>query len=90
MEKDGHVFHLFVISTKNSEHLQKYLLENDIKTQVHYPMPPHLAECYRYLGYAKDSFPIAEKKAIEIVSLPIYNGMRKEEIEYVINIINNY
>ena len=55
---------------------------------IHYPIPPHLAESYARLGYAKGDFPITEGYADEIVSLPMYNGMTEEEIRYVIETIN--
>ena len=57
---------------------------------IHYPIPPHLAECYAYLGHARGSFPRAEQYADEVLSLPIFNGMRTDEIAYVIDTVNNY
>ena len=68
----------------------KYMEENDIGTMIHYPIPPHLSEAYGYLGYKKGDFPLAEAYSNEVVSIPIYNGMKKEEIDYVIEVINNY
>lgn len=85
-----HVFHQFVIYTEERDKLQAYLKMNGINTQIHYPIPPHLAECYRYLGYKKGDFPIAEHYAEHIVSLPLYNGMTEREQEYVIRILNDY
>lgn len=86
----SHVWHLFTIQTQKRDQFQQYLKENGISTQIHYPIPPHLSEAYRDLGYSVGSFPIAEKIADSILSLPLYNGMTEEEIEYVINIINSY
>ncbi len=86
----GHVFHLFVIATNERDNLQQYLADNGVRTQIHYPIPPHLAECYKELGYKKGSFPITEKLANEVLSLPLYNGMTMEEVEYVISCINKY
>ena len=63
---------------------------NGILTVIHYPIPPHLAECYQGLGYKEGDFPIAEKYAKEVLSLPIFNGMREEEIQYVIDVLNSY
>lgn len=85
-----HVFHLFVIRTDKREDLQEYLLNNGIKTQIHYPVPPHLAECYRYLGHESGDFLITERIADHCLSLPLYNGMNEEEINYVIEVINRY
>lgn len=85
-----HVWHLFVVQTENRDKLQNYLNENGIGTQIHYPIPPHLSEAYKYLGYKKGDFPITEKQANSVLSLPIYDGMTNEEAEYVIKAINDY
>lgn len=89
-ENCTHVWHLFVIRVENREKFQKYLEENGIGTVIHYPIPPHLSKAYEYLGYKKGDFPITEKYAETVLSLPIYNEMKKEEIDYVIDIINKY
>lgn len=85
-----HVWHLFVVQTEERDKLQSYLQENGIGTQIHYPIPPHLSEAYKYLGYKKGDFPITEKQANSVLSLPIYDGMTNEEAEYVIKAINDY
>ena len=82
------VWHQYVIQCKERNQLQSYLHENGIGTIIHYPIPPHLAEAYQYLGYHKGDFPIAEKYANEVLSIPIYNGMTEEEQDYVIDKIN--
>jgi dTDP-4-amino-4,6-dideoxygalactose transaminase len=85
-----HVYHLFIVKCHDRDDLQKYLLKNGIKTQIHYPIPPHLAECYTRLGYKKRDFPITEEYANKVLSLPLYNGMTDVEIDYVIDVINRY
>lgn len=85
-----HVWHLFVVKTENRDKFQKYLEENGIGTVIHYPIPPHLSKAYEYLGYKKGDFPITEKYAEEVLSLPIFNEMKKEEIDYVIEVVNSY
>lgn len=87
---NSHVFHLFVVQTKNRNELQEYLLESKIKTQIHYPVPPHLAECYVKLGHKHGDYLITEKYANTLLSLPLYNGMTNEEIMFVIDVINKY
>src|SRR5665648_630375 len=89
-DKADQVYHLLVIKCKNRDVFQKYLLDNGIKTQLHYPIPPHLAECYTRVGYKVGDFPITEQYAKEILRLPLYNGMTDEEIEYVLEVINRY
>ena len=67
-----------------------YLAEKDIDTLIHYPIPPHLSEAYSYLGHKKGDFPVAERYADEVLSLPMYNGMTKEDQQYVIDMINAF
>ncbi|MDO7975852.1 DegT/DnrJ/EryC1/StrS family aminotransferase [Oceanotoga teriensis] len=85
-----HVWHLFEIKTKERDKLQKYLQDRGIGTQIHYPIPPHLSEAYEYLGYKKGDFSITEELANTLLSLPIYDGMKDEEVDYVIKNINEY
>ena len=89
-DKSTHTWHQFVIKTKYRNELQNYLQKSGITTLIHYPIPPHLAEAYSYLGYKKGDFPVAETYAGEVLSLPIYNGMTKEEQDYVISKVNNF
>ena len=88
--ENNHVYHQYVIRTKERDKFQKYLEDNGIKTVIHYPIPPHLAECYGYLGYKKGDFPIAEQYAEEVLSLPMFNGIADKEIRYLIRVVNAY
>lgn len=85
-----HVYHQFVVCTERRDEFEKYLEDSGIKTVIHYPIPPHLAECYGRLGYKRGDFPIAEKYADEVLSLPMFNGMTDEEINFVIEVCNGY
>ena len=84
------VWHLFVITTEEREKLIKYLEERDIYTIIHYPIPPHLSEAYEYLGFKDGDFPITEKRAQQVLSLPLYNGMTDEEISWVVDSVNSF
>lgn len=84
-----HQYVVHVINGKRNE-LIEYLKQNDIGTIIHYPIPPHLAEAYKYLGYKKGDFKITEQYADEVLSLPMYNFMTDEELSYVIDKINNF
>ncbi len=84
------IWHQFVIRCEERDRLQEYLKEHGIDCIIHYPIPPHLSEAYRYLGMKKGSLPITEKYAQEVLSLPLYNGMTKEECQYVTDCINNF
>lgn len=83
-------WHQYVIRCKYRDKLMDYLAENNIGTLIHYPIPPHLSKAYEYLGFKVGDFPIAEKYANEVLSLPMYNGMIKEEQDKVIETINRF
>jgi len=70
--------------------LKEYLEKKEIGTIIHYQIPPHLSEAYQYLGYREGAFPITERYAREVLSLPMYNGMTEEEQTYVIDALNAF
>lgn len=77
------VYHLFVIRVQDRAQLQKSLAEANIGTGIHYPIPLHLQKAYKHLGYAEGDFPVTEKAALEIVSLPMFPGITPEQQEQV-------
>jgi len=85
-----HVYHIYLIRTKQREDLQKYLAENGIGTMIHYPVPPHLQKAYQHLGYKKGDFPVAEKIADTCLSLPLWPGMTEQQVEDVSEIIRRF
>ena len=89
-EQADSVFHQYVICCSEREKLQKYLEEQGIQTQIHYPIPPHIAECYQQMGYKVGDYPITEQYANEVLSLPLYTGMTWEEQDYVIEKLNRF
>jgi dTDP-4-amino-4,6-dideoxygalactose transaminase len=82
-----HVWHLFVVQTPLRDHLQSRLKDLGIETMIHYPIAPHLQNCYRYLGFRQGSFPISEKIHREVLSLPLWPGMKDEYLERVVESI---
>lgn len=82
-----HVYHLYVVRSKNRIELQNLLFENDVQTMIHYPVPPHLQQAYKYLGYKSGDFTIAEEIANTCLSLPIWPGMKKSDVEYISDVI---
>ena len=82
-ENCTHVYHLYVIKTSKRDKLQEYLSKRNIGTAIHYPIPPHLQKAYKYLNYKKGDFPVAEKLANHSLSLPIYPGLKEDEINYI-------
>lgn len=84
-------WHQFVIHVPgHRDELMEYLKNRDIGTLIHYPIPPHLSEAYAYLGHKKGDFPITEKNAEEVLSIPMYNGMTENEQDLVIEAINGF
>ncbi len=87
-DRSEHVWHLYVIRSTAREQLQNYLLAKGIQTLIHYPIPPHLQDCY--LEYSHLSLPITEKIHKEVLSLPISPVMQLSEVRYIIEAINSF
>lgn len=86
--EDAHVWHLFVVRTKQRDNFQKYLLDNEIQTIIHYPIPPHKQECYKLWNNL--SYPITEEIHKSVLSLPISPVMSDDEMRKVVEVVNEY
>ncbi len=84
------VFHLYVVQTEHRDELQNYLNEHGIGTAIHYPIPVHLQEAFSKLGYLPGDFPLAEKLSKTILSLPLWPGLRTDQIERIADTIKHY
>jgi dTDP-4-amino-4,6-dideoxygalactose transaminase len=84
----NHVFHLFVIRTKNRDRFQKYLLDAGIETIIHYPIPAHKQKCFKNFNHKH--LPLTEKISDEVVSLPLYPSLNNKDISRIIDVVNNY
>ena len=84
------VWHIFGIRCKRRDELETFLNDKGISTNKHYPIPIHLQECYKDLGYKKGDFPIAEEISLTELSIPLYYGMTDKEVQYVIDTINEF
>lgn len=89
-ENATHVYHLYVIRTKNRDDLQKYLIGKGIGTLIHYPIPPHLQKAYTHLGFKRGDFPIAEQLADTMLSLPLWPGMLYSDVKFIVNKIREF
>lgn len=78
-----HVYHIYCVRVSNRDEMIKVLAEKNIFCGIHYPVPLHLQDAYKSLGYAKGDFPISEKYAEQIVSLPMYAELTEEQIKFV-------
>jgi dTDP-4-amino-4,6-dideoxygalactose transaminase len=84
------VYHLYVIRHPKRDQLQAYLSENGIATGIHYPIPIHLQNAYAHLGYDEGRFPVSEKVAKEILSLPMYPELQPDQQEYIVEKIKEF
>lgn len=84
------VWHIFGIRCDERERLEEHLKKAEIMTNKHYPIPMHLQECYKDLGFNEGDYPIAEEISRTELSIPMYYGMTDEEISYVIDALNSF
>jgi len=84
------VFHQYTIRTPKRDDLRNYLTEKGIGSAIHYPFPLHFQQAFSYLGYKEGDFPVSEKAAKEVLSLPIQNILTETEVDYVINSIKEF
>ena len=86
-----HIFHLYVVRVPgHRDALMSHLQERGVGTKVYYPIPLHLQECFRYLGYKEGDFPESERAAKETFALPLYPELTAEQQEYVVNNIADF
>ncbi|RKY29413.1 MAG: erythromycin biosynthesis sensory transduction protein eryC1, partial [Candidatus Omnitrophota bacterium] len=78
-----HVYHIYALQIKNRDRVISRLREKGIGAQVHYPTPVHLQKVYKDSGYRRGEFPVAEKTARRIISLPMHPFLKHREIEYI-------
>lgn len=83
-----HVFHIFTIRCTERDRLQQYLTDSGIQTNIHYPIPPHKQECFKEWNHM--ALPITEKIHAEELSLPMSPVMSVEDIQYVVDILNDW
>jgi len=84
------VYHTFIIQTVMRNELKDFLSKMGIDTKIHYPIPIHLQDAAKYLGYKKSDFPVTEKQTGTILSLPVFPELSDDQVEYVADTINNF
>jgi dTDP-4-amino-4,6-dideoxygalactose transaminase/UDP-3-O-[3-hydroxymyristoyl] glucosamine N-acyltransferase len=85
-----HVFHLFVVRSVHRDQLSRYLSDKGVTTGIHYPLPLHLQPALSFLGHRAGDFPVAERSAKEVLSLPMYPELTPEKLAYVARTVREF
>ncbi len=85
-----HIYNQYVVRVKHRDELRAFLTDKSIGTEIYYPIPFHLQECFNYLGHNKNDFPVSEFCADTSVALPIYPELSGEQINYVVDSIEEF
>lgn len=88
LPNENNVYHLFPILCESRDRLQQYLTDNGVNTVIHYPIPPHKQECYKWMN--DESYPISEEIHNQELSLPMGPAITMEQVAEVVRIINEY
>src|SRR3972149_4880985 len=85
-----HIYNQYIIRTERREEVRGFLSKNNIGTEIYYPVPFHLQECFAYLGYKKGNFPLSENADGTSIALPIYPELTEEQIKYVVGKLSEF
>lgn len=86
-----HIFHQYVVRVpEHRDALIEHLRAHGVGSKIYYPVPLHLQECFRYLGYTAGALPVAERAAHETLALPLYPELRLEQQQYVVDVISRF
>jgi dTDP-4-amino-4,6-dideoxygalactose transaminase len=81
------VYHTFIVRTAQRDALKQYLQDHGVDTKVHYPVPIHLQEAARGLGYKAGDFPVTERQCTTILSLPVFPELKDAQVDHVADTI---
>jgi dTDP-4-amino-4,6-dideoxygalactose transaminase len=86
-----HIYHQYVLRLgSSSRKLIEHLQNKGIDARVYYPLPLHLQECFKYLGYKKGDFPVSEAASEQALAIPVHPDLTQEEMDYIIASIREF
>lgn len=85
-----HIYNQYTIAVKNRDELKDFLKQKGIGCEIYYPVPLHLQKCFAYLDYKNGSCPVAEKKALEVISIPVFPELTEKEQNFVTSAIKQF
>lgn len=85
-----HVYHIYAVRVADRDGFMRYLAKHGVHTGIHYPVPVHLLQAHSDLGYRPGAFPVAERVAAEVVSLPMFPEMTSEQVERVVEVVRSW
>ncbi len=88
--KNFHIYNQYIIRIEKRDELRQFLAKNEISTEIYYPVPFHMQECFANLGYKRGDFPLSEMSADTSIALPIYPELSKNQIEFVVKTIKEF
>lgn len=89
-DNGDHIYHLYAVLAEKRDKLAEFLKTRGISTGIHYPIPIHLQECYKNLGYRQGDFPITEHYATHTLSLPMYPELSRDQIKWVVDSVKEF
>jgi dTDP-4-amino-4,6-dideoxygalactose transaminase len=88
--KNYHIYNQYIIRTEKRDELREFLTDNEIHTEIYYPVPFHLQECFSDLGFKEGDFPLSEEAGNTSIALPIYTELNDEQLVYIVEKIKEF